>query len=136
MHVCLFDIDGTLLASGGAGKAAMEAALREEVGLDAVRAKVPYSGRTDRAIGRDLLRLHDLDESPANWQRLRDGYLGRLPRSLRENAGCVLPGIAALLEQLAARGNVALGLLTGNVRAGARLKLGHYGLVHHFAFGG
>jgi phosphoglycolate phosphatase-like HAD superfamily hydrolase len=136
MHVCLFDIDGTLLSSGGAGKAAMEAALREEFGLEAIRVQVPYSGRTDRAIGRDLLRLHGLEESPRSWQRLRDGYLGRLPECLERHQGRVLPGIAALLEHLAARDNVAVGLLTGNVRAGARLKLGHYGLFHHFAFGG
>jgi phosphoglycolate phosphatase-like HAD superfamily hydrolase len=136
MHVCLFDIDGTLLASGGAGKAAMEAALQAEFGLEAIRVHVPYSGRTDRAIGRDLLEAHGTAGSPENWQRLRDAYLGRLPECLQRHRGRVLPGIAALLERLAAGGNVALGLLTGNVRAGARLKLGHYGLWHHFAFGG
>src|SRR2546421_515168 len=136
MHVCLFDIDGTLLSSGGAGKAAMEAALRAEFGLEAIRGQGPYSGRTDRAIGRDPLRLPGLEESPRTWQRLRDAYLGRLPECLGRHEGRVLPGIAALLEHLAARGNVALGLLTGNVRMGARLKLGHYGLFHHFAFGG
>jgi phosphoglycolate phosphatase-like HAD superfamily hydrolase len=136
MHVCLFDIDGTLLSSGGAGKAAMEAALREEFGLDAIRGQVPYSGRTDRSIGRDLLRLHGFDDAPASWQRLRDGYLERLPRCLQRHPGRVLPGIAALLERLSVREDVAVGLLTGNVRAGARLKLGHYGLFHHFAFGG
>jgi phosphoglycolate phosphatase len=47
----------------------------------------------------------------------------------------VLPGIAALLELLSARQDTALGLLTGNIREGARLKLGHYGLFHHFSFG-
>ena len=117
MHVCLFDIDGTLLSSGGAGKAAMEAALREEFGLEAIRVQVPYSGRTDRAIGRDLLRAHGVAESPENWQRLRDAYLGRLPECLHRHKGQVLPGIAALLEHLAVRGNVAVGLLTGNSSA-------------------
>ena len=118
MHVCLFDIDGTLLSSGGAGKAAMEAALREEFDLGAIDRQVPYSGRTDRAIGRDLLRMHGFEDSPVNWQRLRDGYLERLPRCLHQHQGRVLPGIAALLEQLSARDNLVVGLLTGNVRAG------------------
>ena len=69
MHICLFDIDGTLLSSGGAGKAAIESALCEEFGVT-LCGEVPYSGRTDRAIGRDLLRLHGVDDSVHTWQRL------------------------------------------------------------------
>src|SRR5438270_6456613 len=126
MHICLFDIDGTLLNSGGAGKAAMESALAAEFGLKHVQEGIPYSGRTDRAIGRDLLRLHGIEPSPANWQRLQDAYLGNLPACLKRYHGKVLPGIAALLEHLAFHKSVAVGLLTGNIRAGARLKLGHF----------
>ena len=70
MNVCLFDIDGTLLASGGAGKAAMEAALAGEFGVAADATSVPFSGRTDRAIVRDLFRLHGIVESPDNFRRL------------------------------------------------------------------
>src|SRR5690349_1297280 len=62
MNVCLFDIDGTLLASGGAGKAALELAFTEEFGV-ALEHHVPYSGRTDRAIMRDLFRLHKLPDT-------------------------------------------------------------------------
>jgi phosphoglycolate phosphatase len=136
MHVCLFDIDGTLLNSGGAGKAAMESALAAEFGVAQVRQGVPYSGRTDRAIGQELLAMHDLDPTPANWHRLREAYLANLPACLKRHPGKVLPGIAALLERLGAHGRVAVGLLTGNLREGARLKLAHFGLFHHFAFGG
>jgi phosphoglycolate phosphatase len=136
MHTCLFDIDGTLLSSGGAGKAAMENALLEEFGLDAIRVQVPYSGRTDRAIVRDLFRHHGVADSPENWRQFVAGYLRRLPNFLTRCQGRVLPGIAALLAQLRARGDVLLGLLTGNLRVGARLKLGHYGLFEHFVFGG
>src|SRR5262249_58467197 len=100
------------------------------------RVDVPYSGRTDRAIMRDLLRLHDLADRAENFQRLLDGYLRRLPESLHRHNGRVLPGISALLEQLRGMPDVALGLLTGNVRAGAQAKLGHYGLFEHFGFGG
>src|SRR6516165_1665387 len=73
MHVCLFDIDGTLIASGGAGKAALEAALASEFGITRLMEKLELSGRTDRAIARDILRMHALDETPANWQRLIAG---------------------------------------------------------------
>lgn len=135
MHVCLFDIDGTLLHSGGAGKAAIEVALTEDFGVE-LRVQVTYSGRTDRAIARDLLRHHGIEPTTENWQRLVRGYLERLPLSLTTNQGKVLPGISALLEQLARVDRVAVGLLTGNIRAGARIKLGHFDLYHHFAFGG
>jgi phosphoglycolate phosphatase-like HAD superfamily hydrolase len=136
MHICLFDIDGTLVSSGGAGSAAMECAVAEEFGVPPSPQRVSYSGRTDRAIGNDLLRVHGLDETPENWHRLRAGYLHRLPTFLQSHQGKVLPGIAELLRQLAGRSDVIIGLLTGNIRDGARLKLGHFGLFDYFAFGG
>jgi phosphoglycolate phosphatase-like HAD superfamily hydrolase len=135
MHVCLFDIDGTLLSSGGAGKAAIESSLCEEFGVE-LRGHVPYSGRTDRAIVRDLFRMHDIAESAENLQKLLAGYLQRLPACLNNHRGRLLPGIACLLNTLQQDEGVALGLLTGNVRAGARAKLGHFGVFEFFAFGG
>jgi phosphoglycolate phosphatase-like HAD superfamily hydrolase len=136
MHVCLFDIDGTLIASGGAGKAALEAALADEFGIDHLIEKLQLSGRTDRAIIADLFRLHVIDDTPENHERLRDAYLRHLPHYLARCAGHVLPGIAELLVHLSGRDDVAIGLLTGNVRAGAQVKLGYFGLHHYFAFGG
>jgi phosphoglycolate phosphatase-like HAD superfamily hydrolase len=136
VNICLFDIDGTLLASGGAGRAAMEAALAEAFGLTRLSGKVPFSGRTDRAIGRDLLYSHGIEPSAVNWERLRATYLRLLPDCLRRHQGRVLPGMLWLLDHLQQRRGWALGLLTGNLRAGALLKLGHYALDHHFAFGG
>ena len=136
MHVCLFDVDGTLISSGGAGKAALEAALLAEFGVNHSIEKVELSGRTDLAIVRDLFRFHDIEETPAARKRLFDAYLAQLPVYLARIKGQVLPGIVSLLEHLSAREEVAIGLLTGNVRAGARLKLGHYQLWHHFPFGG
>src|SRR6516225_3550153 len=100
MHVCLFDIDGTLIASGGAGKAALEAALASEFGITRLMEKLELSGRTDRAIARDILRMPALDEPPANWQRLIAGYLRPLPACLAVSKGRVLPGIVALLQEL------------------------------------
>lgn len=134
MNVCLFDIDGTLLNSGGAGKAALEAAFAETFGVP-LRHHIPYSGRTDRAIMRDLLRFHDVADDVANTLRLMNAYLERLPASLTLHKGSVLPGIVDLLDRMAG-GRFAIGLLTGNVRAGARVKLGHFGIYERFAFGG
>jgi phosphoglycolate phosphatase-like HAD superfamily hydrolase len=136
MLVCLFDIDGTLISSGGAGKTALEQALASEFGIDRPIDQLPLSGRTDRAIVADLFAMHSLAPSPENRQRLLAGYLRHLPACLASHQGRVLPGIAALLDHLSARDGAAVGLLTGNVRDGARLKLGHFGIGHHFAFGG
>ena len=134
MLVLLFDIDGTLVRTGGAGKAAMEAALCEEFGVSLGAEEVPYSGRTDRAIGRDLLRAHGL---PAHEQgRLIDAYLERLPGRLRALGGEVCPGVRELVHRLRGRAEVRLGLLTGNVRRGAELKLGHFDLWGAFGGGG
>jgi phosphoglycolate phosphatase-like HAD superfamily hydrolase len=135
MNVCLFDIDGTLLASGGAGKAAIETALAEEFRVE-VKVRVPYSGRTDRAIVRDLFQFHGVEDTPENLRILLDAYLRRLPGCLSIHQGKVMPGIAALLEHLAKDEQVSVGLLTGNIRAGAKAKLGHFGIDHYFAFGG
>jgi phosphoglycolate phosphatase len=136
MNICLFDIDGTLLASGGAGKTAMELALAREFGITVDDHKVPFSGRTDRAITRDLLRRYGIAETAENCRRYLDRYLSILPECLHSHEGRVLPGIGELLALLAQRPNVHMGLLTGNVREGARIKLGHYGLSAFFAFGG
>lgn len=136
MQIVLFDIDGTLIASGGAGKAALEAALASEFGIDQLIEKLSLSGRTDRAIVRDIFHMHGIDDSADNWQRMTTGYLRHLPIHLAQRTGCILPGIAALLGQLSRRPSTALGLLTGNTRQGARVKLGHFGLADYFPFGG
>ncbi len=135
MQVLLFDIDGTLIRSGGAGKAAMEDALRTEFGLTELYDGVPYSGRTDPSIARDLLNVHGLDPCDANIHRLRDAYLRHLPNSLRRHEGVVLPGVRELLDRLRDVEGIAVGLLTGNIREGARCKLSHYGLWEYFPFG-
>jgi phosphoglycolate phosphatase-like HAD superfamily hydrolase len=136
MHVFLFDIDGTLLSSGGAGKSAMEAALCQCFGVVLSRQRIPFAGRTDRAIAKDLFALHDVPFAEDTFQRFVVCYLQLLPAHLQRCAGAVLPGIASLLQRLRQRGDVALGLLTGNLQRGAKLKLGHYAIDDYFAFGG
>jgi phosphoglycolate phosphatase len=136
MPILLFDIDGTLVRTGGAGKTAMESGLRAAFGVAELRDVVPYSGRTDRAIGRDLLSVHDIDPTLANQQRLQEAYLAQLPASLKKHGGAVCPGVSELLRELQSRPETVLGLLTGNVRVGAKHKLGHFGLWDYFACGG
>lgn len=135
MQVLLFDIDGTLIRSGGAGKAAMEDALRSEFGVTDIVDGVPFSGRTDPSISYDLLDIHHLEPSPVNIDRLRVAYLRHLPDALRKHQGIVLPGIRRLLDRLRLADHLAVGLLTGNIREGARHKLGHFDLWHYFPFG-
>jgi phosphoglycolate phosphatase len=134
MRVLLFDIDGTLIRSGGAGKAAMEAGLKSAFHVNEIHDRVAYSGRTDTGITRELLATHGLDPSDANVERLKSAYLAHLPAMLQQKGGEVLPGIEAAL--LGERQGAVVGLLTGNIRAGAEIKLRHFGLWEHFPFGG
>lgn len=136
MAVCLFDIDGTLLSSGGAGQAAMEVALESVFGITAPTEGIPFAGRTDRGIVTDLMQFHDVENSDANWDRFVDAYLERLPLELASRDGLILPGVETLLAELHQRETLAMGLLTGNFRRGAELKLDHYQLHDYFCGGG
>ena len=136
MKILFFDIDGTLIDSGGAGRMAMETALLSEFGITVSDQRVPYAGRTDSAIISDLLRFHDVEVSPEKIQRFLGAYLEHLPGCLSQRRGQILPGVRALLEALQGRSDVLLGLLTGNVEAGAANKLTHFGLNHYFQCGG
>ena len=136
MHIILFDIDGTLISSGGAGKSAIEAALTETFDITPDSAGVPMAGRTDRSIVRDLFVQNGLENTEVNWTRVLESYLRVLPNYLQQCEGQVLPGVVALLDVLRTRENCHLGLLTGNIEAGARLKLKYYGLLEFFSFGG
>lgn len=135
MHALLFDIDGTLLSSGGAGQAAMEAALKREFGHDRPVTGISYAGRTDFAITSELFGYYGLTRDEFTWQRFQDAYFELLPTQLGTRGGLVLPGVLMLLEQLARRNDVAVGLLTGNFARGASLKLRHFAIEHHFTFG-
>jgi phosphoglycolate phosphatase-like HAD superfamily hydrolase len=136
MHLCFWDIDGTLLLTGGAGQWAFAQTLAIDFGISQIDADVGFAGRSDKAIAMDLFRNHQIEPSEANWRRFCAGYLSRLDDALHAKQGSVLPGVCALLEALVARGDVAVGLLTGNMREGAHQKLHHYGLWEWFPFGG
>jgi len=95
------------------------------------------AGRTDRWILTELATRHGVPADPAALQRLRDSYLIHLEREIHEPAPGkgILPGVSRLLATLAARDDVCLSLLTGNLEAGARVKLEYFGLWHYFECG-
>lgn len=133
--IVLFDIDGTLLSSSGAGLKALERAMAELHGIPGAMNGISLAGRTDRSIVRDLVKAHRLPAGTATEDAILDSYLGHLPEQLTA-AAKLLPGIRPLLDHLAGRPDIGVGLLTGNIRRGARAKLGHFDIFHHFAFGG
>lgn len=114
----------------------MERSLHEVFGITNHDVEIPSAGRTDRAITQDLFAHHGIDASPENLQQFLTAYDRHLPTALTECQGEVYPGIYPLIEQLAERTDVVLGLLTGNYQLGAHHKLAHYRLNHHFGFGG
>jgi len=131
----LFDIDGTLLTSGGAGERALRRGFRERFGIDDDLTRVEIAGCTDSGIARRMLATHELPETPENLAAFFDGYLHFLAQELPASEGSLLPGIVPLLEALKPRTDVVLALLTGNLERGAELKLTHFGVWHYFEFG-
>ncbi|MFK7777701.1 MAG: HAD family hydrolase [Gimesia sp.] len=135
MHICLFDIDGTLLDTGGAGQKSILHMLEEEFQVSAPVEGIPTAGRTDFAIMADLFQYFDIPNTSQNRKRFETAYLDLLAEKLKEQEGRVLPGIKSILETLSKHDHVDLGLLTGNFEEGARKKLEHYELDHFFDFG-
>lgn len=136
MIVCLFDIDGTLLSSGGAGQAAMEHALENVFGITGPTEGIGYAGRTDRAITTDMLRYHGVEPTEHVVSTFLDAYLDRLPHELSARPGLILPGVNEILDRLSELPGVGLSLLTGNFQRGAHVKLSHYDLLDYFSGGG
>ena len=135
MKLVLFDIDGTLLWTDGAGRRAVHRALVAEAGTAGPIASYRFDGKTDPQIITDLLRLggHPEPERADLVAAVSDRYLELLTEELARSAGAtrVLPGVTELLEALApheATGRVLVGLLTGNLAAGAAMKLRAGGL--------
>jgi phosphoglycolate phosphatase-like HAD superfamily hydrolase len=123
----LFDLDGTLLWSDGAGRAAIHRALVEEMGTAGPIEGYSFAGKTDTAITRDLLRAanHPDAESHAHVMRVCARYVERLRGELRspQRHVRVYVGVHELLALLGARDDAVVGLLTGNLEQGATLKL-------------
>ena len=135
LKLLLFDIDGTLLTSGGAGERALRLALKEVFDVDDNLKTIDIAGRTDSGIARRIFEQHRIAETPENLTAFFDGYLRHLERLLPLTNGRLCPGILPLLEMLKTRHDVVLALLTGNLSRGAELKLTHYGVWNYFDFG-
>ena len=131
----LWDIDGTLLTTGGAGMDALSTAVGTVFGIGKPIDDIDFAGRTDRWIMRRIFEKFHLQATEENFHRLAEGYLAALPAELAKRAVRPLPGIRPLLESASARGDTALGLLTGNLRRGAEAKLSSRDLWRYFPFG-
>jgi phosphoglycolate phosphatase len=133
----LFDIDGTLLVTGGAGAVAWQRAFRESHGIDANIEEHTRAGMTDPEIAEIVFReVIGREGTEAERAKAIAGYLSHLADAVEESAGYrVMPGIEELLPRLAEKG-VLLGLVTGNIESAAQIKLARAGLNRYFAFGG
>ena len=134
-RLLLFDIDGTLVNTAGAGVESLKRTLHNRFGAKDDLHDIEIAGKTDRAIIRDILRKYQVDPNEENMASFAQEYIHGLPLSLSRSRGRVLRGIQLLLERLKTRPHIVLALLTGNLQQGARLKLQHYGLWDFFEFG-
>jgi len=136
--VLLFDIDGTLLSTGGAGRRALRRAFHALHGREDA-CDFPLDGMTDRRIARLGLEAVGVEASDARVDAVLTAYLANLEQevhSASEDAYRVLPGMREAVEAALGRPLTAVGLGTGNLREGARVKLGRVGLYAPFRFGG
>jgi len=136
--ILLFDIDGTLLLSGGAGNRALNRAFQEKYQISQAMESITPDGKTDPAIVREVFRKK-LHREPAftEIEELKRVYLRYLLAEVKASSGYrLLPGILHLLEEGSQRSDLILGLLTGNWEEGARIKLDRSNLRRFFPFGG
>lgn len=138
MIAYLFDLDGTLLRAGGVGARALARVFAARHGVDGSTQGIRFHGRTDRNIVSDMFRgALGRDGTADEIDAIIADYLLELERTLPAYESFrVLPDADATLRWLAAQPDVKLGVATGNVAGGARLKLARAGLEHHFGFGG
>jgi phosphoglycolate phosphatase len=131
----LFDIDGTLVDTGGAGMAALKEATREIFGHEGPA--LDLAGSTDLGIVATIHTHFEIEPTQERIDAYFRTYLERLDRNLTTGGypGRVFGGVAELLVELAGRDGATIGLLTGNIAGGAASKMRHFKLDHHFPFG-
>jgi phosphoglycolate phosphatase len=135
MKVLLWDIDGTLICSGNAGERAIHYAMRDVFGVSSSLDVIDYRGRTDRFIGYQLFNYHGIEPTPENLHRFLESYLDHLEMELPKTPGKTHAGVLDILHRADADSELMQGLLTGNLRRGAELKLSFYKVWHYFSFG-
>lgn len=133
----LFDIDGTILKCFGAGKKALIQACQEVFGTVGRMHAVDFQGKTDPLILRESLSIMGFgnDDIDRNTSALKQRYFHHLALHMHDSTSVLLPGVAELLGALSRVETVLLGLLTGNFRESARIKLDRFDLNRYFSFG-
>lgn len=136
-HLVLFDIDGTLIHTGGAGVKAFARTLASEFNIHNGTERIRFGGRTDTSLVRELFLHGQIAHTPENVGRFFDVYSFWLAQLLADsNRGGPCPGVLPFIAQLKAFSQPpVIGLLTGNIRLGAEIKLRHYGLWDLFETG-
>ena len=136
-RLILFDIDGTLVLTGGAGARAMAAAFADVFGLPDTFGTLNFAGRTDAWIVAQIAAQHASVSDPVVLRRFHDVYVEHLSREIARPGPRkgVLPGIRELLDRLAGRREAFLALLTGNFERGAQVKLEYFDLWRYFPCG-
>jgi phosphoglycolate phosphatase-like HAD superfamily hydrolase len=135
MIILFWDIDGTLLTTGKAGVPAWEEAVLETTGRQFELSSIRIAGMTDFQIAVRTLEMLGLAQTPEGLERLVRSYEERLPLTLPQRQGRVLPNVREILEATQRRADIRSYLLTGNTRGGARAKLSHYDLWKYFPDG-
>ena len=136
--VVLFDIDGTLCLTGGAGVRAMNRVCEEVLGNATALNEVPVAGRTDQIILRDAFAREGRELDGGTLESFRTRYVALLREEIHHpgrGAKAVMPGVRELLDVLSTRDDVFLGLVTGNFEEGARIKLEYFDLWRFFKCG-
>lgn len=142
MHLVLFDIDGTLILTGGAGMRAFYRALHDIFHVQAGNSVFRPDGKTDPLIAKELLAGFGIEDQwcGKSQEALFSSYLNHLEdemgRAKEEGLIRVLPGVVNLLETLSSQPDFCVGLVTGNLEKGAHIKLDWAGLSQYFRFGG
>jgi phosphoglycolate phosphatase len=138
VRLFLFDVDGTLVTARGAGRRALSEALASSYGTAGPIEAYDFRGKTDQRIVYDLMREAGLDDAriAAGLAGCFEAYVARLRQLIGDGARVtVMPGVAELVRALARRDDAVVGLLTGNIEAGARVKLAPTGLWPVFRVG-
>ncbi len=137
MKLLLFDIDGTLIHSGGAGKIAMERAFEKVYGISDAFGNIPLMGRTDPSILMEVLEKQGLAWTEPETEKFREFYFWFLEEEIEKprQGKRICPGVLPLLSSLQQEHDLELGLLTGNWRYGGQLKLRHFGIDGFFKIG-
>ncbi len=133
--VWLFDIDGTLLLTQGAGREALVRALRSQYTIEDDLAGIPFAGRTDLLITNDIAARHGIEFVDGQRARFFRAVADEMRELMRTPRGALLPGVADLLGAVSAEPAWVTALLTGNESEMARIKLEAHGIAHHFAWG-